>query len=178
MPASITYPSPRLPGYQYRKPPGWGQIGPQLPTQPPVFEYPVYPQRPAPAARPARQPAYQPRQTYRPRSYYSRSRGGGGGGGGMADRYGIPSPWLSAYRGFWGRGPGQPVMRMYDPVTSLFARMAGRMPTIADWTSIWNKQKADREWLMFPKYEAAISSLIRPPLFTPPSITYSPALGF
>ena len=129
---------------------------------------------------------------YYPRAYYGGGGsygGGGGGGGGGSDfeRYGMTKDWMEAYKTFWGHAMPSEYYGMFSPVQELFSRYQSRLPQLDDWQRIWQSAKdymvgAGKDAKNMPKnlalYEPWIAGGVRPPLFTPPAISYAPTLSF
>lgn len=128
---------------------------------------------------------------YYPRAYYAGggSGGGGGGGGGASEfeRYGMTKDWMQAYKAFWGHALPQEYWGMFSPVQELFSRYQSRLPQMDDWQRIWQAAKdyqvgAGKDAKNMPKnlalYEPWIAQGVRPPLFTPPAVSYAPFLSF
>ena len=127
---------------------------------------------------------------YYPRAYYGGGSGGGGGGGGGGsefERYGMTKDWMQAYKTFWGHALPREFWGMFSPVQELFSRYQSRLPQLDDWQRIWQAAKdyqvgAGKDAKNMPKnlalYEPWIAQGVRPPLFTPPAVSYAPFLSF
>lgn len=130
------------------------------------------------------------RSGYAPRAYYGSggySGGGGGGGGSDFERYGMSKDWMQAYKTFWGHAMPSEYYGMFSPVQELFSRYQSRLPQLDDWQRIWQAAKeymtgAGKEAKNMPLnlalYEPWIAQGVRPPLFTPPTVSYAPFLSF
>lgn len=153
----------------------------------------VYPgaAQPAQAQAPKGGKAGSGRSGYAPRAYYGGgggySGGGGGGGGSDFERYGMSKDWMEAYKTFWGHAMPSEYYGMFSPVQELFSRYQSRLPQLDDWQRIWQAAKeymvgAGKDAKNMPKnlalYEPWIAQGVRPPLFTPPTVSYAPFLSF
>jgi hypothetical protein len=126
-------------------------------------------------------------KTYYPSSYYKASSGTGASAGGGAkdyESYGITPDWMEAYKGFWGQNLPEQMWGVYQPAVNLFSRYAGRLPQLTDWAKMWSNMRASNAelanmWKPIELYEPMIANrFTRPPLFTPPAVTYSPTMSF
>ena len=117
---------------------------------------------------------------------YSRTGGTSGGDPvtGDYERYGITPEWMTAYENFWGEPMPADMYGVFQAITDLFSRYVNRMPQTYDWQKMWEVMKqqdesAENMWTSILKYEPMLQEVfLRPPLFQPPGVSYTPDTSF